>query len=97
MTEKRVYQMEKRPPQDLFDPVAEKPLLDHAYTMGYDAFLACRHYSENPFNQNDWQRSDAWDEGWAAAENAHPGRFDHSKDRFDYELPFFTSNPDCPF
>ncbi|HSX83763.1 MAG TPA: hypothetical protein VLE50_00090 [Cellvibrio sp.] len=97
MTEKRVYQMEQPLPKDLFDPVAEKALLDHAYRIGYETFMACRHYCENPFNQNDWQRSDAWDEGWAAAENANPGSFDHSTESFSYSLPKIEGNPDCPF
>lgn len=97
MTEKRVYQLHQRPPQDLFDPVAEKALLDHAYKMGYEAFLAYRHYWENPFCPKDWQRSDAWDEGWAAAECAHPGMFDHSTESFRHTLPKIEGNPDCPF
>lgn len=96
MTKKFPY-LVQRTPKDLFDPVAEKALLDHAYRMGYEAFVACRHYCENPFNQNDWQRSDAWDEGWAAAENANPGSFDHSTDRFIYTLPYIQGNPSCPF
>ena len=97
MPVRKVYQMEQPHPKDLFDPVAEKPMLDHAYKMGHQAFMAYRHYCENPFNQNDWQRSDAWDEGWAAAENANSGRFDHSTERFEYDLPIIKDNPDCPF
>lgn len=97
MAEKKVYKMERLQPIDLFDPVTEKPLMDHAYKMGYEAFMAYRHYWENPFNQKDWQRSDAWDEGWAAAENANPGKFNHSSEDFNYELPFIQGNPDCPF
>lgn len=96
MTEKRVYRIEQRPPQDLFDPIAEKAILDHAYRMGYDAFMARRHYCENPFNQNDWQRSNAWEEGWAVAENANPGSFNHSMERFNHALPNIQGNPDCP-
>ena len=94
---KKVFYLAPRPPKDLFHPIAEKALLDHAYKIGYEAFMACRHYCENPFNQNDWQRSDAWDEGWAAAENANPDRFDHSTDRFHYILPYLPGNPACPF
>lgn len=76
MQEKKVFHLVQQTPKDLFDPVTEKAILDHAYKMGYEAFMTCKHYSENPFNQNDWQRSAAWDEGWAAAENANPGMFD---------------------
>ena len=97
MPVKKVYQLEQPHPKDLFDPVVEKSLLDHAYKIGYEAFIAYRHHYGNPFNRNDWQRADAWDEGWAAAENANPGRYDYSKDRFNFELPFIQGNPDCPF
>lgn len=74
--------MAKPIPADLFDPVSEKALLDHARELGSEAFMACRHYCENPFVQNDWQRSDAWDEGWAAADNEHPGMFDYATEVF---------------
>jgi hypothetical protein len=97
MAEKKAYQMKQPKPKDLFDPVAEKALMDHAYKMGQEAFMLYRHYSENPFNPNDWQRFAAWDEGWATAENANPGRFDHSTERFNYTLPYIPGNPDCPF
>lgn len=77
MRERKVYRVVAKPiPVDLFDPVSEKALLDHAHKLGFAAFTASRHFCENPFNQNDWQRSDAWSEGWAAAENANPGIFD---------------------
>lgn len=64
------------------DPISEKALLDQARQLGYEAFMDIRHYAENPFNEKDWQRQDAWDEGWAAAERDHPGRFDYSSETF---------------
>lgn len=98
MRERKVFRLMAKPANnDLFDPITEKPLLEHAYKMGYDTFMAYRRYCENPFNPNDWQRSDAWDEGWAAAERDHPGRFDHSNNRFIYNLPYIRGNPSCPF
>ena len=65
-----------------FHPIHEKPLLDRARQLGYEAFLDCRHYCENPFRERDWQRHDSWDEGWAAADRDHPGRFDHGDELF---------------
>lgn len=98
MRERKVYRVMAKPtPVDLFDPISEKSLLDFAHKLGFEAFMACRHYCENPFHQKDWQRSDAWDEGWAAAENANPGKFDHTKDRFNFTLPYIHGNPSCPF
>jgi hypothetical protein len=97
VAEKKAYRMERYHPRDLFDLVAEKTLMDHAYKMGYEAFMAYRPHCENPFNPHDWQRSNAWDQGWAAAENANPGRYDFSTDRFIFDLSFIQGNPDCPF
>lgn len=54
----------------------EKSMLHRASELGYEAFFDRRHYCENPFQEADWQRHDAWDEGWAAAERDHPGWFD---------------------
>ncbi len=76
MPTRKYYRLAKRAPQDLFDPVREKSLLDYAYHLGYRAFLSGHHYSENPFNPNDWQRADKWDAGWAAAEHGNSGAFD---------------------
>lgn len=66
----------------LLNPIAERSLIDRARQLGYEAFRDCRHYCENPFREGDWQRHDAWDEGWAAADAECPGRFDHENEVF---------------
>lgn len=65
-----------------FHPILEKSLIDHARELGYQAFLDCRHYNENPFREAGWQRYDAWDEGWLAAEQDNPGWFDSQREIF---------------
>jgi hypothetical protein len=81
----------------MFNPTQERSMLDHAYNLGFEAFEARRHYSENPFNEGDWQRADRWDEGWADAEAENPGAFDYGRDNFVYTLPHIKGNPSCPF
>lgn len=65
-----------------FHPVLEKPLIDRARELGYQAFLECRHYSENPFREAGWQRYEAWEEGWIAAKQDNPGWFDSEREVF---------------
>ena len=65
-----------------FHPVLEKPLIDRARELGYQAFLDCRHYSENPFREAGWQRYEAWEEGWIAAKQDNPGWFDNEREVF---------------